>query len=105
MSPAAAEHLARLFGETLADYLEAKPLAPVQPAHASLLDAPHARLVFDSALLGAAEELDTSPRILRPLLASLLERLETAGMPMAQAAGLAREPGGGAARGAKGSAK
>jgi DNA-binding XRE family transcriptional regulator len=101
MNPLAAEQLVRLFGETLADYVEVKAAAPVQPAQpvGPPLDAKYARLVFDSAVLGAAEELDTSPRILRPLLASLLDRLDTAGMPMAQAAGLAREAGAGTKRG------
>lgn len=96
MIPAAAEELVRLFGETLADYVDTNPASPGQPAPpavAPLLDTKYARLVFDSALLGVAEELDTSPRILRPLLASLLERLDAAGMPMTQAAGLAKDAG------------
>jgi DNA-binding XRE family transcriptional regulator len=94
MIPTAAEELVRLFGETLDDYVDAKPVVPVQPAPAvPLLEAKYAKLVFDSALLGVAEELDASPRMLRPLVASLLQRLDVVGMPMAQAAGLAKEAG------------
>jgi DNA-binding XRE family transcriptional regulator len=86
--PAAAEELVKVFGDTLEAYVQVRSV--VQVAQAPALEATHARLVFDSAVLGVAEELDASPRMLRPLLASLLGRLDAAGMPMAQAAGLAK---------------
>jgi DNA-binding XRE family transcriptional regulator len=86
--PAVAEELVKVFGDTLADYVQVQSVVQVAPARA--LEATHAKLVFDSAVLGVAEELDASPRMLRPLLAGLLARLDAAGMPMAQAAGLAK---------------
>jgi hypothetical protein len=86
--PAVAEELVKVFGDTLADYVQVHSV--VQVAQAPALEAAHAKLVFDSAVLGVAEELDASPRMLRPLLASLLGRLDAARMPMAQAAGLAK---------------
>jgi transcriptional regulator with XRE-family HTH domain len=54
------------------------------------LEAKHAKLVLDSAILGVAEQLDMSPRALRPIVAVLLERLAAAGMPMGQAATIAK---------------
>jgi len=47
-------------------------------------------VLFDSAVLGTADQLDVSPRALRPVLAAMLERLALAGMPMSQAAAIAK---------------
>jgi transcriptional regulator with XRE-family HTH domain len=88
--PPAAKALADALGKPLEDYVQVRP---VTTAGAVVpLEADHAKLVLDSAILGVAEQLDMSPRALRPIVAALLERLAAAGMPMGQAATIAKAP-------------
>ncbi len=60
------------------------PVAPPVPA-APKLDA-SAQTVVDDALREAGEEIDVSPRVLRPALSRMLDRMARAGVPMDAAA-------------------
>jgi DNA-binding XRE family transcriptional regulator len=90
----AADEFVRLFPEAAEDDAEAQRRA----RGVAELGAAQAKLVFDSAVLGVAEELEQSPRLVRALVAAILERLHAGGMPMAQAAAIAKAP---IAKGAK----
>lgn len=96
LHPPAAKVFADIMGASIADFVEVRSAvaAPAPPAGSAPapLEAGHARLVLDSAILGVAEQLDMSPRILRPIVAALLERLAAAGMPMGQAATIGKSP-------------
>ncbi len=88
LDPAAARAFVELIGAKVEDYVPVAPVPSVgagAPIHPLL-----AQLVFDSAVLGAAEQLDLSPRVLRPILAATLERLVASDMPLSQAASLAK---------------
>ncbi len=60
------------------------PVAPPVPP-APKLDA-SAQTVVDDALREAGEEIDVSPRVLRPALSRMLDRMARAGVPMDAAA-------------------
>jgi transcriptional regulator with XRE-family HTH domain len=97
LHPPLAKVFADLMGASVADFVEVRPVVASPPPAAGTtvavpLEAKHAELVLDSAILGVAEQLDMSPRALRPIVAALLERLAAAGMPMGQAATIAKTP-------------
>jgi transcriptional regulator with XRE-family HTH domain len=60
-------------------------LVTTPPAPAPKLDA-SAQTLVDDALREAGEEIDVSPRVLRPALSRMLDRMARAGVPMDAAA-------------------
>jgi transcriptional regulator with XRE-family HTH domain len=87
LDPAAARAFVDLNDETLEHYAIVKP---VPGAAEKALEPKQARLAFDAALYATAEELDLSPKAVRPIAAGLLGRLAESGISLAQAAALAK---------------
>jgi DNA-binding XRE family transcriptional regulator len=86
LDPALAGVFADVNGEALEEYAIVK-LAP--GAAEAGLDPKQAKLVFEAAVYATAEELDMSPKAVRPIAAGVLTRLAESGISLAQAAALA----------------
>jgi len=87
LDPATAQAFVDVLGRTIEEYTLVR-----QPASAGNvpIDAKQAKLVFDAAVYATAEDLDMSPKAVRPIAATLLGRLAESGVTLAQAAGLAK---------------
>jgi transcriptional regulator with XRE-family HTH domain len=98
LDPAAARAFAGVFGKRVEDYALVLPGAG--DARGAPVDPRQAKLVFDAAVYATAEELDMSPKALRPIAAMLLARLADGGVTMAQASALAKGAEAGKKKGA-----
>jgi DNA-binding XRE family transcriptional regulator len=94
--PAAAHALVAALGTTLEDHVFVRsPEGKTAPS-----DAAQAKLLHDAAVYATAEQLDLSPKAVRPIAASLFARLAESGVTMEQAAALAKGAASGGKKGA-----
>lgn len=79
-------------GERLEDHVLIRP-SRLKASEVSL-EAAQAKVAFDTAVYETAEDLDMSPKAVRPIAAALLGKLAAAGVTLGQAAGLAKSAAG-----------
>jgi hypothetical protein len=101
IDPALADAFLAILGQTMNHYaiVTAPPPAassgPAQPALGSV----EAKRLYDIAIYEASEELDVTPKVLRPQVALVLSKLHASGVTLAEAAAFA---GGARAKGRRG---
>jgi transcriptional regulator with XRE-family HTH domain len=86
-----AQTLVGILGQTLEDHVVVRqPAASGGAGAGPPLDAKEAKRAYDVVIYECAEELEMSPRALRPIAANVLARLAASGITLAQAAPLAK---------------
>jgi transcriptional regulator with XRE-family HTH domain len=91
LDPGLAHTLVGILGETLEDHVVVRELpASSGAAIVAPLDPKEAKRGYDVAIYESAEELEMSPRSLRPIAANVLAKLDASGITLAQAAALAK---------------
>jgi transcriptional regulator with XRE-family HTH domain len=91
LDPGLAHTLVGILGEKLDDHVVVRqPAASPGSANGPPLDLKEAKRAYDVVIYESAEELEMSPRSLRPIAANVLAKLAASGITLAQAAPLAK---------------